>query len=130
MVTYCKNIALNSFHTCGNIILIGLMGSPEDLSYLGNRLLVQGDESVVVLRSKCNELIKTTNGVAIGGKLLAEEILSFIGQLPDNGKSLQKISFVGNSLGGLYVRYAIKELFDPQQATIAGLYPCHFMVTN
>lgn len=104
------------------------MGGPDDLSYLGNRLVGKGGDSVVVLRSKCNELIKTTNGVAKGGKLLAEEILSFIGQLSKSGKLPEKISFVGNSLGGLYVRYAIKELFDPQQATIAGLHPFHFMV--
>lgn len=41
--------------------------------------------------------------------------------------SLQRISFVGNSLGGLYSRYALKELWDEGSRTIAGCEPVTFM---
>ena len=105
------------------------MGGPEDLSYLCNQLNSKGGENIVVLKSKCNEQLKTVNGVAVGGKLLADEILSFINSISgQSGQALQYISIVGNSLGGLYARYAIKELFNELDGLIAGLRPRHFLV--
>jgi hypothetical protein len=41
--------------------------------------------------------------------------------------SLRTISFVGNSLGGLYSRFALSLLFDTEQRTVAGLSPRTFM---
>jgi hypothetical protein len=41
--------------------------------------------------------------------------------------SLTTISVVGNSLGGLYARYALSLLFDPSTSLIAGLQPGTFL---
>eukprot|EP01084_Bolivina_argentea_P286540 491558_1 len=45
-----------------------------------------------------------------------------VGQNPD----LNSISLIGNSLGGIYCRYAIMELFNKETGTIAGLRPVSF----
>jgi len=114
----------------GHLIVLshGLMGGPNDLSYLCKQLETLGGELTMVLSSNCNEFVKTTHGVSHGGRSLADEIKSFINTHDKDAKRrLKYISFVGNSLGGLYTRYAIKELFDEEKGTIAGLIPSHFM---
>lgn len=113
-----------------NLYSLGLMGGPNDLSFLCKQLESLGGESIVVLSSNCNEFVKTTHGISRGGRSLAKEIVSFIEKLSQQEAktTLQYISFVGNSLGGLYARYAVKELFDEDKGTIAGLTPSHFMV--
>lgn len=55
---------------------------------------------------------------------MAREVLT----ITRNDPSLTKISFVGNSLGGLYCRYAVKELYDNSTGLVAGLAPVSFMV--
>lgn len=77
----------------------------------------------MVLQSSANQLLKTLSGVRDGGRGLSLEIKKTISQY----QGLEKISVVGNSLGGLYARYAIKELFDPKAGTIGGLDPHCFM---
>lgn len=98
----------------------GLMGYPSDLEYLGRSLAESG---CTVLQSRSNEFIATLNGVSQGGKALAEEIMSFKTENPH----LKRVTFVGNSLGGLYVRYAVKVLYNETNASIAGLEPHKFM---
>jgi hypothetical protein len=39
----------------------------------------------------------------------------------------QRISFVAHSMGGLLARYAIGALFNPEQGTVAGLQPVHYI---
>ena len=73
------------------------MGSQTDLNYLSSLLEKNGCQ---VLKSKANERFKSINGIVIGGQLLAKEILNYKAKMPN----LKKISFVGNSLGGLYAR--------------------------
>lgn len=41
--------------------------------------------------------------------------------------SLERISVIGHSLGGLLARCAIGALFNPTTRTICGLQPCHFI---
>jgi predicted alpha/beta-fold hydrolase len=105
------------------------MGGPEDLRYLSQQIKTQGGNSVLVLQSKCNEFTKTTDGISRGGSLLAEEVMRFAEQNAERlSQGNSRISFVGNSLGGLYCRYAINELFSPLDGTIAGFLPSHFLV--
>jgi hypothetical protein len=54
--------------------------------------------------------------VAAGGRRLADEVL----QVREKYPSLESLALVGNSLGGLYVRYASTLLLDPAGDTIAG----------
>lgn len=49
----------------------------------------------------------TFDGVDVMGSRLADEVMSVIKRRPE----LQKISFIGHSLGGLITRYAIAKLF-------------------
>ncbi|KAK2981748.1 hypothetical protein RJ640_006000 [Escallonia rubra] len=57
--------------------------------------------------SESNSAMLTFDGVDVMGKRLADEVLSVIKRHPD----LQKISFIGHSLGGLVARYAIAKLY-------------------
>jgi len=78
---------------------------------------------LAILNSKAN-VKGSTDGVAQGGKRLAEEISQWIAQQTatierseseDDSKSASTIvtfSMIGNSLGGLYGRYALAELDD------------------
>ncbi len=99
----------------------GLMGRPTDLDYLAGLLISQ--QGSLVLQSKANEYINSLKGIPFGAKKLAEEIISFKNQNP----SVKNISFVGNSLGGLYARYALKLLHNSSDNSICGLTPHKFM---
>ncbi|KAH7664997.1 putative alpha/beta hydrolase protein [Dioscorea alata] len=59
--------------------------------------------------SECNCARLTLDGIDVMGERLAKEVLSVVERRPE----LQKISFVGHSLGGLITRYAIALLFKP-----------------
>lgn len=102
------------------ILSNGIFGTSGDLSYLHSQLTKKG---CFVLQSSVNENLRTLYGVEKGGCLLAEEVL----QTCRKYNSFRRISFVGNSLGGLYARYAVRELFDPSLGLIAGLQPQHFV---
>jgi triacylglycerol esterase/lipase EstA (alpha/beta hydrolase family) len=47
--------------------------------------------------------------------------------LVSQNPSLQRISFIGHSMGGLLCRYAIGVLYCPQSGAVAGLQPHHFV---
>ena len=79
-------------------------------------------EGCVVVQSSTNQFLKTLTGVREGGKALSLEIRNSCNKF----KHIEKISIVGNSLGGLYARYAIKELFNGN-GTICGLEPNCFL---
>ncbi|CAM9730965.1 unnamed protein product, partial [Ascophyllum nodosum] len=114
------------------VLVHGLAGTPEDLTYLKQGLEHRsGDGEVLVHLARCNKG-KTKDGVAEGGSRLADEIRQVVKSNP----SLTRISLVGNSLGGLYVRYAAKLLYhegkpapagETPRGTVAGLEPSVFM---
>ena len=83
---------------------------------------------IVVHKPSCNNG-RTTDGIAAGGTRLAEEVAEFIindirdrrrrkqndkeSEAQDDGNEFEEhvtVSFVGNSLGGLYSRYALSLL--------------------
>ena len=98
----------------------GMLGTTRDLNYLASKLKSKG---CVVLMSSANSFMKSLLGVEIGGSKLAKEVLEVASQY----SNLSRISFVGNSLGGLFCRYAIRELFNSTDNTIAGLAPDSFI---
>ncbi len=102
----------------------GLGGSPDNLYPLERKILHHdGNKSVISHICVANTPRKATlDGVSEGGSRIAQEILKVVGQNPD----LNFISLIGNSLGGLYCRYAVMELFNPETGTIAGLRPISF----
>jgi esterase/lipase len=103
------------------VLAHGIMGGANDLSYLGGLLENAGFR---VLKSKLNERHRSLSGIEVSSQRLANEILEEI----EKNTDLTKISFVGNSLGGIFIRYVIKLLYEPTTKKIAGLEPIRFMV--
>ena len=91
----------------------GLYGGATNLQTLEDQLRLSSD--VLVHQSASNEG-RTRDGVAAGGSRLASEIRQVIAMEP----SLRSLVLVGNSLGGLYVRYAAAELLEAD-SRMAGL---------
>jgi len=81
------------------------MGTENDLSYLDQKLVELG---FVTLRSKSNWWIKSLAGV----KRSAERLVDEIQEIQQRSHALKKISFVGNSLGGVIARHAIQIMYQ------------------
>jgi len=104
-------------HYC--FLVHGWLGNNEEMSYaeqaIKNSLvkIAKPDyQPDVLIYKPMSNHGKTNDGIAMGGKRIAEEILEYIRETSknDNGEVIKTISFVGNSLGGLYSRFAITEL--------------------
>lgn len=89
----------------------GLGGNRVDLSYLAQQIRRRSDGAEIVHCVSCNEG-RTKDGVVKGGDRLAQEVKEVLDKQRGNAP-LQRIHFVGNSLGGLYCRYAVALLFEP-----------------
>jgi hypothetical protein len=83
------------------VLAHGIMGSPKDLTYLSDKLR---DLGCVVLISKENKLLNSLMGIEKGAKNLVQEIER---ELDRHNGEIDRISFVGNSLGGLYARASV-----------------------
>ncbi|CAA6657652.1 unnamed protein product [Spirodela intermedia] len=124
------------------IMVNGIIGSAQNWRFAEKQFLKRLPQDVTVHRSRCNGNLLTLDGVDVMGTRLAEEVLSIVKQ----GPKLQKISFVGHSLGGLIARYAIAKLYEPglpqkpseedgshedsdkgSEGKIAGLEPMNFV---
>lgn len=94
------------------VMVNGIIGSADDWKYAAKQFVKAYPRDIIVHCSKSNCSKLTFDGVDIMGTRLAEEVLSVIKQHPH----LQKISFVGHSLGGLVCRYAIAKLYEQRSA--------------
>ncbi|KAH9149807.1 hypothetical protein AeRB84_007246 [Aphanomyces euteiches] len=93
------------------ILQHGLHGSPQDYSTFQPILQsVLRDHGVYVVSCTSNskEYLTTHDGIDLGGLRLADEVEQIALQCP----MLQKISFIGHSLGGLYIRYCVGVLYS------------------
>eukprot|EP01031_Cornospumella_fuschlensis_P029535 gene29535-35649_t len=98
----------------------GIFGTSKDLSYLAKKLELGG---FIVLKSKSNEFHRSLAGVQTAARNLRNEIA----EAKTAHKGLTKISFVGNSLGGIFARAVLKDIFNEGDKTCLGLYPTLFM---
>jgi pimeloyl-ACP methyl ester carboxylesterase len=89
------------------IMINGIGGSALNWRYAAKQFLKNFPNDVIVYCSERNSAKSTLDGVDVMGQRLAEEVTDCIRRHP----SVQKISFVGHSLGGLVARYAIARLF-------------------
>ncbi|XP_024009032.1 putative lipase ROG1 isoform X2 [Eutrema salsugineum] len=118
------------------VMVNGLIGSAQNWRFAAKQMLKKYPQDLVVHCSKSNHSTQTFDGVDVMGERLAEEVRSVIKRHP----SLQKISFVGHSLGGLIARYAVARLYEQEcpeelsqnsddigQERIAGLEPVYFI---
>jgi membrane protein YqaA with SNARE-associated domain len=128
------------------VMVNGLIGSAQNWRFAAKQMLKKYPQDLLVHCSKRNHSTQTFDGVDVMGERLAEEVRSVIKRHP----SLQKISFVGHSLGGLIARYAIGRLYEQEsreelphnsddigdkcsieepKARIAGLEPVYFITS-
>lgn len=101
------------------VLAHGLQGTVEDFTYLLEQLRATPAATggkLLVHPSRVNT-DKTHDGIVLGGLRLSEDIRAVVAKY----KSLQYISLMGFSLGGLYVRYAAGHLYNPDSGRIAGL---------
>lgn len=116
------------------VMVNGLVGSAHNWRYAAKQFLKNYPEDLIVHCSKRNSSLLTFNGVDVMGNRLANEVMSVIKRNPN----LQKISFIGHSLGGLIARYAIAKLYTQDSTNshssdcisserIAGLVPINFI---
>ena len=89
------------------VLCHGMLGYSTDLTYLGKQL---EDLQFIVLYSTVNEGSLSLDGVVECAERLVQEIRGVIAQ----NTQLKEISLIGNSFGGLLVRYAAKILLDPK----------------
>jgi hypothetical protein len=107
------------------VLVHGYLGSDREQEYLGEALIKESkkschgsDHQLIILNSKAN-VQTSTDGVVMGGKRLAAEISEWIEQQTaeieraesdPESSTIVTFSLIGNSLGGLYGRYALAEL--------------------
>jgi hypothetical protein len=104
------------------------------MTYLADQMTEKLGPNAIVHVAVCNrtrapDIIHnpTHDGVDAGGERLAKEISEVVTQ--HQARGLRFISIVGNSMGGIYSRYAIGILFDITSRTICGLEPVSFITT-
>ncbi|KAG6470893.1 uncharacterized protein LOC122032261 isoform X1 [Zingiber officinale] len=85
------------------VMVNGIVGSAADWKYAAKQFGKRHPENIMVHCSESNYSTLTFHGVDVMGERLAKEVMSIVASKP----FLQKISFVGHSLGGLVARYAI-----------------------
>lgn len=97
------------------VLVHGWMGNALEMDYLKEALRRQipyddNSEHFLVHAATCNQG-QTNDGIAAGGSRLAAEINTIVGHLQENHVQADiTLSLVGNSLGGLYGRYALSEI--------------------
>jgi len=126
LLQQCSGLSSSDRTTYRHLVVLvhGYLGSDREQDYLGEALrkeikkpchstsnIIQ--HQLVVLNSKAN-VQKSTDGVAMGGKRLAAEITEWmeqqIAEIELEPSTVLTFSLIGNSLGGLYGRYALAEL--------------------
>lgn len=119
---YEPNYEATLVHFC--FLVHGHRGYSRDLAYLqakmnqmANDTLCSDDaavscQDVVVHAAVCNER-KTTDGVKSGGERLVEEMIQVIREsMQGRNTTSITLSVLGNSLGGIYARYAVARLSE------------------
>jgi pimeloyl-ACP methyl ester carboxylesterase len=96
------------------VLVHGLRGSSRDLATLVAALRLS-DSGILTLSVGVNEG-RTTDGVLAGADRVAADVSATVAANP----SLRRISFVGNSLGGLYAREAACRLRSSPSALLGG----------
>jgi hypothetical protein len=109
------------------ILVHGLQGNEKELGYLEESITRQASndhEMHIVLHSATCNLGLTLDGVIKGGDRLVQEVETQIRANVD-GDSQLYLSFIGNSLGAIYARYAIAHL----NMTTGNIVPFIFCTT-
>lgn len=99
----------------------GWLGNSSEMGYLQKAIereasaFKDGTKNIITYSPTCNDS-NTTDGIANGGERLAHEVTEYIKAKESSDTSHAcddsrvrhvSISFIGNSLGGLYARYCL-----------------------
>ncbi|KAG6471579.1 hypothetical protein ZIOFF_069023 [Zingiber officinale] len=87
---------------------MGSIKCAANWKYAAKQFVKKHPVDIMVHCSESNYGTLTFHGVDVMGERLAKEVISIVASKP----FLQKISFVGHSLGGLIARYAIGILYE------------------
>jgi hypothetical protein len=107
----------------------GIFGNEKELGYLRKAMknMIESKKDItlspkaIVLHSvKCN-VGRNCDGVVNGGSRLAQEVKSVIAENQLADETLAILSFVGNSLGGIYARYAIAHI-EPSERILPFIF--------
>eukprot|EP00891_Asterochloris_glomerata_P004532 jgi/Astpho2/4532/Aster-00121 len=106
------------------IMVNGLFGNPANWDAIKEALekVVDMQQTLLVV-SHANSLRQTFDGIDTCGQRLCDEIRQEVARYPH----LERISFIGHSMGGLLCRYAVGKLYDEETGLVAGLRPTHFI---
>ena len=111
------------------VLVHGLWGVPQQLRPLGEGLAARltdaggGGTKPVVLLSKANALVKSREGIEACAGRLADEVRAAVAGSEREGVPIEKISFIGHSLGGLISRRAIAMGHDEPSGKVFGATP-------
>jgi hypothetical protein len=114
------------------VLVNGLFGSPANWDVAAAALATEmaartsphpPPPAPLIHASASNSRASTYDGIDTCGERLAGEVRRVAAAHP----SLERISFLTHSMGGLISRYCVGALFDPRSRKIAGLEPCHFL---
>jgi hypothetical protein len=99
------------------ILVHGFNSRADHLQYMAAEMRSRLGPDATVYLSSCNQakvptffMHPTHNGIDRGGERLAQEIRDVVAK-PENC-NLKYISFLGNSMGGLFIRFSLGLLFD------------------
>lgn len=95
------------------VMVNGILGSATDWKFGAEQFVKEHPDKIFVHCSQRNVSTLTLDGVDVMGERLAGEVLEVIQRKPN----LNKISFVGHSVGGLVARYAIGKLYRTKTKT-------------
>ncbi len=141
VIVECNEASLSSSATTTHFAFLvhGYNGNPADLVYLRTAMAANAEKRLnqikrdnpskyteqnkIVIHTCQSNVGSTKDGIENGGKRIMEEVLSVIQEhASSDDKDSDEItditvSFVGNSLGGLYSRYAIARLSELSNVT-------------
>lgn len=108
-----NDISPSTTKTLHLIVLVhGWMGNSKEMRYMQDQLVKEAEKHpscrFLIYSSTANE-DKTFDGIALGGMRLANEISEVISSHASSSPNVT-LSFVGNSLGGLYSRFALAHI--------------------
>lgn len=111
------------------ILVHGWMGNPSELAYLQSTMerqasTIEADDPAIIFfvhSAEANDG-RTSDGIEAGGKRLAGEVNKILCDAMESDASRRDVSlsFVGNSLGGLYARYALSQIDALQQCSLSN----------
>lgn len=93
------------------VFVHGLWGNPAHLNNLSTSLKTACPDLHIFV-AKRNTGNFTYDGIELGGERVTNEVEEEIASLSKDGKEVNKISFIGYSMGGLVARYSIGLLYS------------------